>query len=84
MYDGCFLVITHDLWISFQHVITNEHVIAMVKNTLNEELNKQEQSLNETFEPKMTRSKVKQVLEKEGNVGELIEELEICLNFMIY
>ncbi|KAL5014915.1 hypothetical protein ScPMuIL_009185 [Solemya velum] len=50
------------------HVITNEHVIAMVKNTLNEELNKQEQSLNETFEPKMTRSKVKQVLEKEGNV----------------
>ncbi|XP_033750128.1 GON-4-like protein, partial [Pecten maximus] len=45
-------------------VITNEHVVAMVKNTLRAENEKFEAH----YEPKMTRSKVKHIIQEEGDV----------------
>ncbi|OWF39043.1 GON-4-like protein isoform X2 [Mizuhopecten yessoensis] len=45
-------------------VITNEHVVAMVKNTLLAENEKVEAH----YEPKMTRSKVKHIIQEEGDV----------------
>lgn len=45
-------------------VITNEHVVAMVKNTLLAENEKFEAH----YEPKMTRSKVKHIIQEEGDV----------------
>ncbi|KAK3595161.1 hypothetical protein CHS0354_002761 [Potamilus streckersoni] len=53
-------------------VLTNEHVITMVRNTLREELANQEEAEKELpaaeYEPKMTRSKVREVMENEKNV----------------
>ncbi|CAC5363306.1 GON4L [Mytilus coruscus] len=51
-------------------VITNEDVVAMVKNTLHDMTEEDSESLlvPATFEPKMTRSKFKEVLEKDGTI----------------
>lgn len=54
-----------------QQVITNEDVVAMVKNTLQDITGEDSESvlLPATYEPKMTRSKFKEVLEKDGTVS---------------
>ncbi|XP_076102737.1 GON-4-like protein [Mytilus galloprovincialis] len=51
-------------------VITNEDVVAMVKNTLHDMAEEDSESLlvPATYEPKMTRSKFKEVLEKDGTI----------------
>ncbi|XP_071952756.1 GON-4-like protein [Antedon mediterranea] len=63
------------------HVITNEHVLAMVRNTMLEEEKKEQLEKNEdikgtekieeseeaSFEPKMTRSKLKEVVQQARN-----------------
>lgn len=51
-----------------QQVITNEHVVAMVKNTLMADKEKFEAH----YEPKMTRSKVKHIIQEEGDVSTVI------------
>ena len=54
-----------------QQVITNEDVVAMVKNTLHD-LTRDDTEIDllpATYEPKMTRSKFKEVLEKDGTVS---------------
>ncbi|XP_071795345.1 GON-4-like protein isoform X2 [Asterias amurensis] len=55
------------------HVITNEHVLAMVRNTMDDgtpgDNIKSPSSPAVVFEPKMTRSKLKEVSEKSGNMG---------------
>ena len=58
-----------------QAVIGNEHVQDMLRNTL------QEDGLGDAlkeaiFEPKMTRSKVKQVLEQEGGQ---VRDILVCV-----
>lgn len=56
-----------------QQVITNEDVVAMVKNTLNEIAEESSSILiPATYEPKMTRSKFKEVLQKDGSVSVLL------------
>ncbi|XP_077868888.1 GON-4-like protein [Saccoglossus kowalevskii] len=51
------------------HVITNEHVLAMVRNTMKEQTtgHKSDQE-PAVYEPKMTRSKLKEVTEKGGTL----------------
>ncbi|KAL3866908.1 hypothetical protein ACJMK2_044158 [Sinanodonta woodiana] len=53
-------------------VLTHEHVITMVRNNLREELANKETDENELpseeYEPKMTRSKAKEVMENEKNI----------------
>ncbi len=53
--------------LSLQQLITNEHVVDMVRNTLQED-GLEDQLKEAIFEPKLTRSKVKEALEK-GNVS---------------
>ena len=55
-------VIIYTSRVHFQQVITNEAVLDMVRNTLQEE-DLQQQLKEAIFEPKMTRSKVKEVLQ---------------------
>lgn len=59
----------------FQKIITDEHVLKMVQNSVetgddgdkdHEDAREDDGSL--TFEPKMTRSKVKDFLQKQGSV----------------
>ena len=54
--------------LSLQQVITNEHVVAMVKNTI---LATDGNSIEEAahYEPKMTRSKVKDMMNEDGDVS---------------
>ncbi|KFM77834.1 GON-4-like protein, partial [Stegodyphus mimosarum] len=48
-----------------KHVITNEYVLAMVRNTMKSELNENEELDEAVFEPKLTRSKAKELREKQ-------------------
>lgn len=48
----------------FQTVITNEHVVAMMNNTLKCAGEVEGELSEAVYEPKMTRSKIKEVLEK--------------------
>ncbi|XP_061172157.1 GON-4-like protein [Saccostrea echinata] len=49
-------------------VITNEHVVAMVKNTILNEVASKEELKEATYEPKMTRATVKKAIEEKGDV----------------
>ncbi|XP_035207673.1 GON-4-like protein [Stegodyphus dumicola] len=48
-----------------KHVITNEYVLTMVRNTMKSELNENEELDEAVFEPKLTRSKAKELREKQ-------------------
>ena len=50
-------------------MITNEHVVAMVRNTLLKEEGQEIDSDQAVYEPKMTRSKVKKTIEENGDVS---------------
>ncbi|XP_070542012.1 GON-4-like protein [Ptychodera flava] len=50
------------------HVITNEHVLAMVRNTMRDMDHMTGDEEPATYEPKMTRSKLKEVTEKGGSL----------------
>ncbi|XP_038071708.1 GON-4-like protein isoform X2 [Patiria miniata] len=57
------------------HVITNEHVLAMVRNTMEDDSTEDKPNSSDpsgsrpvVFEPKMTRAKLKEVSEKSGKV----------------
>jgi hypothetical protein len=56
------------MFLYLQQVITNEHVVAMVKNTILNELASKEDLKEAAYEPKMTRAKVKKVIEETGDV----------------
>ena len=55
-----------------QNVIKDADVQKMLSNTLEEDMSKHEEA---TYEPKMTRAKMKQMLSEEGNVS-----VRWCLN----
>lgn len=49
-------------------VITNEHVVAMVRNTILNEVTSKDELKEAAYEPKMTRAKVKKAIEEKGDV----------------
>lgn len=51
-----------------QQVITNEHVVAMVRNTILNEVTSKDELKEAAYEPKMTRAKVKKAIEEKGDV----------------
>ena len=51
-----------------QQVITNEHVVAMVRNTILNEVTSLEELKEAAYEPKMTRSNVKKAIEEKRDV----------------
>ena len=53
-----------------QEVITNPHVISIMRSVLKDEQNLSEQLQEAIFEPRMTRSKLKDALEKSQVSGE--------------
>ena len=55
-----------------QNVIKDADVQTMLSNTLEEDISKHEEA---TYEPKMTRAKMKQMVSEEGNVS-----VRWCLN----
>jgi len=58
-----------------QQLITNEHVQEMVRNTIMEEEGSVQSKLKEAiFEPKMTRSKLKQVM----GTGQMQASVALC------
>lgn len=54
-----------------QQVITNEHVVAMVRNTILNEVTSLEELKEAAYEPKMTRSNVKKAIEEKRDVRKL-------------
>ncbi|XP_076360289.1 uncharacterized protein LOC143252283 [Tachypleus tridentatus] len=52
-----------------KHVITNEHVLSMVRNTMRSEEGVDSEIEEAVYEPKLTRSKVKELREKQGNLS---------------
>jgi len=66
-----------------QQLITNEHVQEMVRNTILEEEGSVQSKLKEAiFEPKMTRSKLRQVME----TGQMQASITLCsgIRFTVY
>lgn len=64
-YHNIVSVVYSLLMMMFQNVIKDADVQKMLSNTLEEDISKHQEA---TYEPKMTRAKMKQVLAKEGNV----------------
>lgn len=55
-------------FVFLQQVITNEHVVAMVRNTILNEFTSKDELKEAAYEPKMTRAKVKKAIEEKGDV----------------
>ena len=68
----------------FQKIVTDEHVLKMIQNSVesgdadkNDGEDAKEDDGSLTFEPKMTRSKVKDFLQKQGSVRILYEYFRV-------
>lgn len=61
--------------ICLQNVVKDSEVQRMLSNTLEADQSKHQAAI---YEPKMTRAKMKQVLEREGNVSYILVTVSVC------